>query len=136
MMQTEIATESKRRPVPSVWRNGRLTIAVEQRHVDESMRANSSHCAIAEAIKEALPDATFVSVDLQSIRFSWKGLRYCVLTPHCAQDLIIGFDQGDKEACKPITFSMRPCTVTRAGKRRTHTPSDDELKELGLRIAK
>jgi hypothetical protein len=146
MLNTEVATapKPKRRSrkakpseeaKPSPWINGRLTVSVEQHHIDESMRANSSHCAIAEAIKSTLPDATFVSVDLQSIRFSRKGLRYCVLTPHCCQSLIIGVDQADESACKPITFSMRPCTVTRAGRSKGHTPTDDELKDCGLKVA-
>jgi hypothetical protein len=30
---------------------------------------------------------------------------------------------------------MRPCTVTRAGKRRGHTPSNEELEDCGLKVA-
>jgi hypothetical protein len=119
------------------WRKGRLFVEVTQEHIDEALRASSSHCAIAVAIQSALPDAKFVSVDLQSVRLSdfERGLRYCFLTPWAARDLIVNFDQGDAEKCKPITFSMNPCTVTRCGKRRTHTPDPEQLKGLGLRVA-
>ena len=124
---------------PSVWDNGKATISVEQKHIDDAMERNSSHCATAEAIKEAIPDARFVSVDLQTIRWTdpKKGLRYCFLTPHVVQhNIIIPFDQGDREGCKPITFRMKPAFVTKSGKKRTHTPDAAQLKELGLRVAK
>jgi hypothetical protein len=121
---------------PSIWESGRATIAVEQRHFDEALRANSSHCAIAFAIRDAMPTARRISVDLQTIRWtdSKRGVRYCFLTPHVAQqDVIIPFDQG--EECKPVTFRMKPAWVTRIGAKRNHTPEPDQLKGTGLRVA-
>jgi hypothetical protein len=109
----------------SVWDHGRCEISVLQKHIDEALRANSSHCAIAMAMADALPNARRISVDLQTIRWTdcKKGIRYCFLTPHIAQtDVIIPFDQGEREKCKPVTFSMNPAFVTRTGKKRTHTP--------------
>jgi hypothetical protein len=43
----------------SIWdHNGRICIAVEQRHIERALERDSSHCAVAEAIKAAIPDAT------------------------------------------------------------------------------
>jgi hypothetical protein len=51
------------------------------------------------------------------------------------RNIIIPFDQGDREACKPITFRMKPAFVTKSGKKRTHTPGPEQLKDLGLRVS-
>ena len=96
---------SLREPLPpSIWEHGKAEISVLQRHFDEAMERNSSHCAIAFAIRDAVPDARRIAVDLQTIRWTdkKKGVRYCFLTPHVAQqDVIIPFDQGEREKCKP-----------------------------------
>ena len=63
-------------------------VPVEQRHYDHAMERNSSHCAIAMAIVDAVPGVKHVSVDLQTIRYTRKNLRYCFLTPHAAQALV------------------------------------------------
>jgi hypothetical protein len=123
---------------PSVWSEGKATISILQRHIDEAMEKNSSHCATAEAIREQVKEARFVSVDLQTIRWSDanKGLRYVFLTPHAIQgDVIVPFDQGERENCKPVTVRMKPAFVTKCGKKRTHTPDPEQLKDLGLRVA-
>jgi hypothetical protein len=58
------------------------------------------------------------------------------LTPHAIQgDVIVPFDQGERENCKPVTVRMKPCTVTKRGRKRTHTPDASQLKDLGLRVA-
>jgi hypothetical protein len=111
-------------------------VPVEQRHYDHAMERNSSHCAIALAIEEAIPTARFICVDLQTIRYTKKGLRYCFLTPHTAQDVIIATDQGEGGKLKPFTLRMRPAQISRAGKRRTQTPSNAELRGTGLGVAK
>jgi hypothetical protein len=123
---------------PSIWEHGKAEIAVQQKHIDHAMERNSSHCAIADAIKDAVPHARFISVDLQTIRWTDpnKGVRYCFLTPAVAQqDVIIPFDQGERDKCKPVTFRMKPAFVTRTGKKRTHTPDADQLKDAGLKVA-
>jgi hypothetical protein len=122
----------------SVWHSGRATIAVEQRHIDESLKASSSHCAIAEAIRDAIPWATYISIDLQSCRWtdSKRRIIYCFLTPHIAQELVINFDRGNLDKLVPITFSMRPCTITKSGARYArHTPDDDQLTDAKLKVA-
>jgi hypothetical protein len=62
--------------------------------------------------------------------------RYCFLTPAIAQhSVIIPFDQGDREACKPVTFRMKPAFITRMGAKRNHTPGPEQLKGTGLKVA-
>jgi hypothetical protein len=60
---------------------------------------------IAESVKKAFPEAKFVSVDVQTIRFTdgSKNLRYTYLTPRVAQIAIIQFDRGEM----PDPFSVR-----------------------------
>jgi hypothetical protein len=88
------------------------------------------------AIADAIPSAKFICVDLQTIRYTKKGLRYCFLTPHAAQDVIIATDQGEAGKLKPFTLKMRPAQISRAGKRRPQTPSNSELRGTGLGVAK
>jgi hypothetical protein len=131
--------ESTERLQSSVWHGGRAEITVAQKYISAAMERNSSHCATADAIKEQVPEARHISVDLQTIRWtdSKKGVRYVFLTPHAIQtDIIIPFDQGDRENCKPVTVRMKPAYVCKSGKKRTHTPTNDELKDAGLRVAK
>ena len=119
----------------SIWdRNGWISIEVTQEHIDASLERNSSHCMTAMAIAAAIPDARHIAVDLQSIRFSRRGLRYVFLTPHVAQDNIIHFDQGERDKIVPFTLRMRPAHIAKAGKKRTHTPSNQELRGTGLTV--
>jgi hypothetical protein len=119
----------------NMWgRGGYVIIPVEQAHIDHSMERNSSHCMTALAIAEAIPDATRIAVDLQTIRWTRRGLRYCFLTPHVCQDNIIAFDQGERAAIQPFELRMRPCHIAKAGKRRREVPSNAELKGTGLTV--
>ena len=119
----------------TIWdRNGYITIPVTQEHIDASLARNSSHCMTALAIQKAIPDARHICVDLQTIRWTRKGLRYVFLTPHVAQDRIIAFDQGERAAIQPFTLRMRPAQISRAGKKRPETPSDGELRGTGLTV--
>jgi hypothetical protein len=99
---------------------------VTQRHIDEAIPKDSSHCMITEAIKEALPNAKFVSTDLQTIRWTdpQKKLRYIVLTPQLAQIRLIAFDQGDLDNLEPFEFTLRPNQITKTGKSYNHAPDD------------
>ncbi len=92
-----------------------LKLIVSDEVITQSLSRDSSHCMIAEAVKAAFPDATHVSVDLQTIRLSHpaKGVRYTYLTPRAAQIGIIKFDQGMKPEAFDIT--LRNGQVTRMG---------------------
>lgn len=120
----------------SIWsKNGYCVIPITQAHIERALERDSSHCAIATAIADAIPDATFVCVDLQCIRFSRRGLRYIFLTPNRARQTIIDFDQGNRAALEPFELRMRPAVVAKAGKKRTHTPSNTELRGTGLTVS-
>jgi hypothetical protein len=122
----------------SIWEGGRAKISVLDKHFAEALAKNSSHCALAFAVRDAVPHARHISVDLQTIRWTdtERGVRYCFLTPAIAQqDVIIPFDQGERDKLKPVTFSMKPAFVTRTGKKRTHTPDNDQLKDAKLKVA-
>ena len=71
----------------------------------------------AMAIAEAIPDARHICVDLQTIRFTRKGLRYLFLMLHLCQDNIIAFDQA--QPVKPFVLKMRPAIIAKSGKKRT-----------------
>jgi hypothetical protein len=144
MMQTEIATGDRprragrpRKKHPSPWRNGRLFVEVTEEHIARALERDSSHCIIAMALADALPHARHISVDLQSCRLTdpRKQLRYTFLTPHLARDIVIGFDQGERDKLVPCTFSMKPAIIAQSGKKRA-TPTQEQLKGSGLKLAK
>lgn len=116
--------------------NGYVVIPVTQDHIDHAMEKLSSHCAVAEAIKQTIAGVTRVAVDVQTIRFTYQGLRYVFLTPPLARELILHFDQGERELLRPVTLRMRPAMISRAGKKRRECPSDAELRGSGLTVAK
>src|SRR5262249_53981373 len=129
------AGSQRGRAMTTIWdRNGYITIPVTQEHIDASLARNSSYCMTALAIQKAIPDARHICVDLQTIRWTRKGLRYVFLTPHVAQDSIIAFDQGERAVIQPFTLRMRPAHIAKAGKKRTHTPSNAELRGTGLTV--
>jgi len=57
---------------------------------------NTRHCMIAEAVREQIPNATNISVDLMTVRFTDQETerRYTYPTPRSAQDGLIRFDKG------------------------------------------
>lgn len=87
-------------------RGRRVDVEVSPDLISTATRADSSHCMIADAVKLAVPDATGISVDLQTIRFSdrKRRLRYVYLTPRIAQLALVEFDAGEKP--KPFTFRL------------------------------
>jgi hypothetical protein len=120
-----------------VWdKKGHIAIEVSAKHIERAMERNSSHCMTADAIKEAIPDAKFICVDVQSIRFTRKGLRYCFLTPRNCQEQIIHFDQGERDLIKPFVLRMRAAHIVKAGKSRANTATNSELRGSGLTAAK
>src|SRR5258707_2331325 len=98
-------------------RSPKVTIEITPDLIESSKERDSSHCMIAEAVKKAYLGAAFVSVDLQTIRFSDhnKGLRYTYLTPRSAQIALIEFDQGTTP--EPFSFQLRGGQVTFGGSR-------------------
>lgn len=105
-----MTTASKRRRAPVT------VITVDKDVAAQAVEQSSSHCMIAEAVKAALPDARYVSVDLQTIRYSDPrvGLRYIYLTPRRVQEALTHFDMG---VLPQESFSFRLVSghVTRSG---------------------
>lgn len=83
-----------------------LLVRVTDRHIKDAERCHGGRCMIAEAIVDAYPDATYVQVDLQAIRFTdlTKGLRYTYFTPQKAQLRLLAFDRG--KHIDPFTFRI------------------------------
>lgn len=84
-----------------------ILIHVDDEHIANAQRKNSHHCMIADALRSALPEAKFISVDLQSIRFSIleEKTRYFYFTPTIAQHALLKFDQGKQ--LRAFDFTMR-----------------------------
>lgn len=80
------------------------SVTVTEEVIAKSVQRDSSHCMIADAVRESIPDVIRVSVDLQTIRFTNRKThkRYVYLTPRRAQVELIRFDQG----LEPEPFSM------------------------------
>ena len=83
--------------------------------IDGAVPRDSGHCMLAKAIEVARPDAKFIAVDLQTIRFSENGRRYIYLTPRTAQRALIDFDHGVRP--EPFVLNLRNAQVMIAGSR-------------------
>src|SRR4029077_405620 len=85
----------------------RYDISVAETIIEKACQRNSRHCMIAEAIKEQIPGAINVVVDMMTIRFSIpeKGFRYTFHTPPLAQDALARFDRGI--AVDPFTVRLK-----------------------------
>lgn len=108
------------------WTSPIVKIDVTQDIIDDSCRRDSSHCMIAEALRQQLPTATYISVDLATIRFSdpEAGRRYIYLTPRRAQEEILNFDQGEKS--EPFSFRLQGAHVLPTGSARARVRLEDE----------
>ena len=83
-----------------------LKIRIKKTHINNAIPRNSHRCMIADAIQQEIPDAKFICVDTQSIRFTnmRTGKRNIYLTPPSAQKALIQFDSGSP--VKPFSFTM------------------------------
>jgi hypothetical protein len=131
----------------------RWDIEVPDEIVDRAIQRDSSHCVLADAIRAAIPGASRISVDLQTIRITLDGQRFVWLTPRAAQEAIVDYDQGIRPTIKrfrlkspQVTSSKSPerATIIRgtgtggSGEKRTggRTPPKSgygTLREFGLR---
>jgi hypothetical protein len=118
----------------ALWQNGRRRISVTETHIAEAVARSSSACAIAEALKQQIPHAVHVSIDVATVRWTdrVKKLRYTALTPMCGQELIVNFDQGNREKLQPIQFDLRPVIIARSGQRRRQVPDASDLRGSGI----
>lgn len=93
-----------------------MDVSITDEVIKDGVSRDSGHCMIAEAVRAVRPNAAYISVDLQTIRFSdmVKMERYTYLTPRNAQVALVKFDQGIMP--EPYVFKLRSGHVTRAGK--------------------
>lgn len=84
-----------------------ISLSVTKNHIDQAVRADSHRCMIADAVAKHIPNAHFIMVDLQSIRFSDTklGRRYIYMTPPSAQNALLRFDEGKK--VKPFSMTLK-----------------------------
>lgn len=92
-----------------------VTVVVTPEIIQEAVERHSGHCVIADAVRRTVPEASHVSVDLQTVRFTdkSKGLRYTYLTPRRAQVCLVKFDQGVLP--EPFEIRLNGGHVTAAG---------------------
>jgi len=125
MANLKVLTKTNPNVPPRPGLNRRLEVEITEEVIAAAIKADSSHCMIADAIKAQVPGATRVSVDLQSIRFTdrKRGVRYLYLTPGLAQVSLLRFDQG--ETVEPFVLKApRPAQVTAAITARTTVDPD------------
>ncbi len=90
----------------------RMKLTITSANIEESIRNDANHCMIASALKEKIPTARWVLVDLQKIRWTDRVARrqFVCLTPKPAQRALLAFDKG--EAVKPFHFTL-PAPATK-----------------------
>jgi hypothetical protein len=102
----------------------RYHVNVTQRHINSATPKDSSHCMIADAVRETIPGANRIAVDLQTIRWTdpAKGKRYVCFTPPSAQQALLAFDQG--QPVIPFSIALRPVQILPAGARQAREPRE------------
>lgn len=97
-----------------------MRISVSEKNIHDGKQKNSNACMIADAIKDRYPAAQFISVDLQSIRFTdtKRRKRLVYLTPPIAQLALVKFDLGAKVA--PFDFRVDSPVKIKAMNSKTH----------------
>lgn len=143
MAKTESTSSRNVKPLPR--RLPYVLVKVDQDHIDRSMPERSSSCMIAESIKDLVPESTYVSVDLHTIRWSDPGkqCRYEYLTPRVAQIALLKFDRGIP--VKPFEFRLRGGRIIRSYFGKSHRPARaermaaaaarDEMESLAAEVA-
>jgi hypothetical protein len=115
-----------------------IVFEVTEEIINHAVARSSGHCVIADAIRASVPDASYVSVDLQTIRFTdrARGKRYIYLTPAYAQRVLVDFDQGVKPA--PFIGKLaRPAQIVKVNQsRRADAKTRGLPADLKKRVAK
>lgn len=80
-------------------------IKVTDRHITLAVPEHSSKCMVAEGMKDSIPGATKLHVDMQTLRYTDdKGVRRTYLTPSSVQSALVRFDAGDP--VEPFAFHL------------------------------
>jgi len=80
-----------------------VKLTITQEHID------SCRCPITLAVRQRLPSATFISVDLQTIRYSLPeyGRRFVWFTPSAGQAFLRYHDGRREKELRPFTMTLR-----------------------------
>jgi len=92
----------------------RYNIEVTEKDIAKAKRNDSYVCVVSQAIARAIPGATRIETDNQTIRFTEGDERKVFLTPYAVQGYVIGFDAGD--VIQPFSFQLRNPIKTRRRK--------------------
>jgi hypothetical protein len=111
----------------------RWNIEVTERDIERAIQNNSMKCMVAQAIAREIPDATFIDVDTQTVRFTRDNERLVYLTPYSVRDYVIAFDAGDP--IEPFRFQLRERGLLRAARKRT-TPAGKAADRARSRAAR
>lgn len=83
-----------------------MKIKVMRRHIDKGICWDMKHCAVAEAVREALPDAHDVAVSGDEIRINGNYIR----VPRSVERFINKFDKAktttQKRALRTFRFIL------------------------------
>lgn len=100
----------------------RIRINVTQRDIEHGIRGDSSRCMVVVALARAVPNASRIEVDTQTIRFTdGDGDRWAYITPPIAEAYVVEFDAGDP--IEPFAFTLDRERAVKV-RRRINTPSD------------
>lgn len=92
-----------------------ILVTVTDEHIKSAKRCDGFKCMISEALSDSFPRATYIRVDLQSVRFTdlEKGVKYRYFTPLKAAMQLIAWDKGT--AVKPFSFRLKDAQVRLSG---------------------
>jgi len=113
---------------PATARRRRVEVTMED--YKKGVRNSSVRCAVAHAIRRAIPEAEKIMVDLQTIRFTLNEERLSWLTPVLAQEAITYFDAGEWSKLEPFDFFLRRDKAHQIA-RRVHATTKDRKRDLG-----
>jgi hypothetical protein len=90
-----------------------IKLKINSAHISGAIKGDASHCMIAESIRTKFPQARWILVDAQTIRWTDRSQRkrYKYLTPLAAQRALVKFDSDEPVA--PFTINLgRPVIIT------------------------
>jgi hypothetical protein len=108
-----------------------IVLDITEEIINVAVPKDSGHCVFADALRVAVPRAQFISVDLQTIRYSdpKTDRRYIYLTPAPIQRALVDFDQGIKPGPHKVRLG-RPAQIMKMNtKRARKTAADKQMPE-------
>jgi len=84
-----------------------IVVPVSSKLIANAVRKDSHRCMIRDALKQRIPKAQRIRVDLQSVRFTDPdtNTRYKYFTPLPGQQALVNFDQGKVQ--RPFTLTLK-----------------------------